>query len=136
MDFYPSITEELLTNAINHAKQHTNITNSDIEIIYMHARKSLLFDKDKVWVKKNSDSTFDVTMGSYDGAEVCDLVGIYILSILQEKYSDAQIGLYRGDSLAAFHNSTSQASDRRRKEISQVFNSLGLQITIQSNLNK
>ena len=36
-------------------------------------------------MKKDSDSTFDVTMRSYDGAEVCELVGIYILSILKEK---------------------------------------------------
>ena len=39
----------------------------DIDII-MHSRKSLLFDSNSAWIKKNN-SSFDVTMGSYDGAE-------------------------------------------------------------------
>ena len=46
----------------------------------MHARKSLLFDNwGTAWSKKD-------TMGSFDGAEVCELVGLYILSILSRKY--------------------------------------------------
>ena len=32
---------------------------------------------------KNVTSAFDVTMGSYDGAEICELVGLYLLSQLQ-----------------------------------------------------
>ena len=37
----------------------------------MHSRRSLLFDEDSVWVKKNN-SNFDVTIGSYDGVELCE----------------------------------------------------------------
>ena len=37
------------------------------KMIY-HACKSLLFDKDNAWVKKDNPE-FDVTMGSYDSAE-------------------------------------------------------------------
>ena len=103
MEFYPSVTEDLLVKAIEHAKQHVEISEENIETI-MHARKSLLFNKDYAWVKKDNESTFDVTMGSYDRAKVCELVGIYILSKLQEKYGDAQTGLYRDDGLAAFNN--------------------------------
>ena len=40
--FYPSISQELLTNVIHFAKKHTKITNQDIDII-MHSRKSILF---------------------------------------------------------------------------------------------
>ena len=69
MEFYPSITEDLLLKAIEHAKQHVEISEEDVEMI-MHARKSLLFNKDEAWVKRDNESTFDVTMGSYDGAEV------------------------------------------------------------------
>jgi len=60
---YPSITEKLLTGSINFAKQYTNIPGRDIDII-MHSWKSLLFNKDKAWIKKDN-SSFDVTMGSY-----------------------------------------------------------------------
>ena len=52
----------------------------DIDII-MHSRKSLLFDKNTAWIKKNN-SSFDVSMGSYDGAEVCELIGLFILNDL------------------------------------------------------
>lgn len=48
-NFYPSITEKLLTDAITFAKQHTSITDRDIDII-MHSRKSLLFDKNTAWI--------------------------------------------------------------------------------------
>ena len=135
VDFYPSITEDLLTNAINHAKQHTTVSAEDIQII-MHARKSLLFDKEEAWMKKDSDSTFDVTMGSYDEVEVCELVGIYILSILKEKYGESQIGLYRDDGLGAFYDLSKRVADRTRKEITKIFNTLGLQITKQANLKE
>ena len=83
-NFYPSITEKLLTDFIIFAKQYIDITDRDIDII-MHSRKSLLFDSNSAWIKKNN-SSFDVTMGSYDGAEVCELVGLFILNGLANEY--------------------------------------------------
>ena len=65
--FYPSITESLLSKAISFAKNYT-ISDKDIDII-MHCRKSLLFDNETAWTKKNHSSMFDVTMGSFDGAK-------------------------------------------------------------------
>ena len=54
--------------------EHTNISKSDFEVIF-HARKSLLFHSNQPWIKRDSN-TFDVTMGAYNGAEICELVGI------------------------------------------------------------
>ena len=45
-----------------------------------HARKSLLFDDNGVWVKKDGNPLFIVKMGSFDSAEVCELVGLYLLN--------------------------------------------------------
>ena len=104
-NFYPSITEKLLTDAITFAKQHTSITARDIDII-MHSRKSLLFDKNTTWIKKNNNSSFDVTMGSYDGGEVCELVGLFILNDLCNEYGKDNIGLYRDDGLAIFKDTS------------------------------
>ena len=42
---------------------------------------------------------FDVTMGSYDGAEICELIGTYMLSLIASKFKD-EVGLYRDDGLA------------------------------------
>ena len=44
----------------------------------MHSRKTLLFWQDSTWVKKEGSEDFDIPMGCYDGAEICELVGIYI----------------------------------------------------------
>ena len=120
-------------DAIKYAKQHTNISAKEIEII-MHARKSLLFDNDERWIKKNNDLAFDVTMGSYDGAEVCELVGLYILPILREKLRNPNFGLYRDDGLGALHNLNAQDLDRKRKDIIEIFKKLGLKLTIETNL--
>ena len=46
------------------------------------ARKSLLFSKEGTWVKRDENPSFDITMGSFDGTEVCEIVGIYLLEKL------------------------------------------------------
>ena len=69
----------------------------------MHSRKSLLFNNTDIWIKKNRDPNSDVTMGSFDGAELCELVGLYfILHILGEKDRKHKVGLYRDDGLTCF----------------------------------
>ena len=81
-----------------------NIHDSIIQII-KHARKSLLFDKTGVWIKNNENPLFDVTMGSFDGAEVCDLVGLYLLSKISVFIDLNNVGSYRDDESAVIHNS-------------------------------
>ena len=47
--------------------------------------------------KKDAGTTFDVTMGSYHGAELRELIGIYIQSLLTNILSKDNMGLYRDD---------------------------------------
>eukprot|EP00795_Rhopilema_esculentum_P006594 gene6594-biopygen8103 len=131
-NFYPSITEKLLTDSISFAKKYCKITEKDTNII-MHARKSLLFSKGNTWTKKDSHM-FDVTMGSFDGAEICELVGLFILNKLGAKYGKDNIGLYRDDGLAIFKNTPGPQAERIRKDITKLFKTHGLIITIQTNL--
>jgi len=56
--FYPSITESLLSKAISFAKNYTTISEKDMGII-MHCRKSLLFDNETAWTKKNHSDMFE-----------------------------------------------------------------------------
>ena len=49
---------------------------------------------------------FDVTVGSFDDAEVWELVRLFILNDLANKYGTNNIGLYRDDGLAIFENKT------------------------------
>ena len=75
----------LLSEALHFAKAHTTIGIKEMEIIF-HARKSVIFDNNGTWIKKEG-GLFDVTMGAYDGAEMCELVGTYLLSLIVVKYS-------------------------------------------------
>ena len=56
-----------------------------------------------LWQKKNTN-LFDVAMGAYDGAEVCELVGLFLLNSLANKFDKNSVGLYRDDGLAVFKN--------------------------------
>ena len=133
MDFYPSISEKLLSEALNYGKQFIAISEDDREII-MHVRKSLLFDNNTSWIKKDGASMFDVTMGSFDGAEICELIGLFVLYKLNEKFKRGNIGLYRNDGLAAVKNLNGRAADKTRREFTKIFGALGLKITVQSDL--
>ena len=73
-------------------------------------------------------------MGGYDGAEICELVGLFILHHLEQKLNLTSIGLYRDDGLAAMKNHSGPKADRTRKQLIQIFQSFGLQITVQTNL--
>ena len=76
---------------------------------------------------------FDVTMGSYDGAELCELVGLYLLNQLSTVIDKSSVGLFRDDGLAAKNNANGPKLDRIRKDIA-LFKEEGLSITIETNL--
>ena len=90
-DFYPSIKESLLKQYLDLAEKYIKVSSEDKAII-KHARTSLLFNKQQTWIKKES-GLFDVTMGAYDGAEVCELAGILILYQLSRICDKNNIGL-------------------------------------------
>ena len=77
---------------------------------------------------------FDVTMGSFEGAEICEFIGLFVLYKLNEKFKRGNIGLYREDGLAAVENLNGRAADKTRKEFTRIFGALGLKITVQYNL--
>ena len=60
-------------------------------------------------------------MGSYDRAEICELVGLYILLVLGEKYGKDKVGLYREDGLACFGNINGSQAEQIRKEFISIF---------------
>ena len=132
VEFYPSISGKLLTDALNFAQQYADI-NDDTRTVIMHARKSLLFNKEEIWVKKDNPE-FDVTMGSYDGAEVCELVGLFLLEKIRKECAGLELGLYRDDGLGITRNLSGPQSDRLKKKLFQIFKSCGLRITIECNL--
>ena len=130
VEFYPSISEALLIRALDFASEHVNIS-ADERLTIINSKHSLLFSKGHPWVKKNSRSNFDVTMGSYDGAETCELVGCYLLAQLKQ-IPGIEIGLYRDDGLAIL-NQTPREIEKAKKQICQVFTNNNLKITVEAN---
>ena len=91
-EFYPTISEELLEKSINFAKNMINIDANKIRII-KHAPKSLLFDSTGVWVKNEDNPLFDVTMGNFDEAEVCEIV---TTNLVETEFRDVTFNLSTG----------------------------------------
>ena len=77
---------------------------------------------------------FDVTMGSYDGAELCELVGLYHLDLLTEEFGKQNIGLYRDDGLSCFENISGPDAEKIKRKLFKFFKSNELSITIECNL--
>ena len=99
----------------------------------MHCSISLLFDNETAWTKKNHSSLFDVIMDSFDGAEVCELIGLFLLDNLSEKYGKNSVGLYRDDGLVFLRDASGSKSERTRKDITREFKRQGLNISISAN---
>ena len=51
-----------------------------------------------MWQKKNTN-LFDVAIGAYGGNEICELVGLFLLNSLANKFDKNSVGLYRDDGL-------------------------------------
>ena len=71
-------------------------------------------------------------MGSWDGAETCELVGLYLLSQLAP-ICGRSVGLYRDDGLVVT-KSTPRLNECLKKRICKAFKDNGLNITIEANL--
>ena len=130
VNYYPSITLELLQKALDWAGEFTDITDEEIEII-LETKKSLLIRNGELWTKKGEEN-FDVAQGSYDSAECSDLVGLFMLSELEKRNLEAFLGLFRDDGLGASYLSCQEIDDIK-KIICEVFRSHGLEITVDAN---
>ena len=73
VDFYPSISKDLLIKSIDFIKSITTIETKVVDTI-LDSRISLLFNKHSTWVKIEN-SNFDVTIGDFKLVEICKFVG-------------------------------------------------------------
>ena len=48
-------------------------------------------------MKRNGDDLFDVPMGSFHGAELCELIGLYILDKLKDVLVPSHYGIEMTD---------------------------------------
>ena len=94
IDFYPSTSKKILIDSINYAREYIDITKEQYDII-LACRKTVLGNNGTTWIKSGS-MNFDVPMGGgYDSSQIADLVGLYILHVLNRIINSDQVGLYR-----------------------------------------
>ena len=73
-------------------------------------------------------------MGSYDGAEVIELIGIFSLSLIGNKYNRNNIRLQRNDGLAVFENTSGPQPEKIKKTFQKMFKNKGLDVIINCNM--
>ena len=136
VDFYPSISEELVIKSLKFADSYTNVPDEDLSLI-RNACKSVLCEQGNLWRKKranNNNSLFDVTQRSYMGAELCQLVGIFLLDWLKNIFGLKRVGLYRDDGISVLPNSSGFKVKKLKKRTHKFFKSMGLRVTVESPL--
>ena len=130
--YYPSITKDLLKKSLEFAEKECQLTipKKEIEII-LHSCESFLFHNGETWVKKGNRGRFDVAMGSYMGAEICQIVGLYILHAMTSGkkpiFNKDQVGLYRDDGLAYVSDKGCSLRDLDRR-LKELFGKMDLEI--------
>ena len=75
-------------------------------------------------------------MGSFDGAEICELARLSIQSNLEKILPKTNFELYRHDRLILLRNLNSQHMDKKRETIIRTFTDIGFSIDIQTNLKE
>ena len=127
-EYYPSITKKLLNDALNWAGGLVKISDDERKTI-LSAKRSLLY-KDGAAYRKKQNGDFDVTMGSFDGAETSDIVGLYLLN--KVKHLDVSLGCFRDDWLG-ISRLTPRQTDLVKKKLQKIFEDHGLKIEISVN---
>ena len=72
---------------------------------------------------------FDVAMGAYYGAEVCELVGTFLLEKISKTCNKSNIGLYRDDGLSIFRNKSRTRLEKIKKKLQRLFKEYDLEIS-------
>ena len=90
----------------------------------MHSKKIFLFQNCEPWVKKDGNEDFDVPMECYDGAEICELVGCFILNQLGSAIDKNDISLHRNDGLRIFRGISKPMTERKKKLIVKTFKTM------------
>ena len=134
-DYYGSISEKLFGEAVDWAKSVTFVSDDEIDIM-LQSKRSLLFDGKDTWkrkLKEGCTNDFNIGMGSFDGAESTDLIGLYLLSKL--KHLNAKVCLYRDDGLLVT-SCNPKETEEMKKELHKIFKEYGLRLDVNANQKK
>ena len=80
------------------------------------------------------EGLFDVTVGSYDGLEVCEIVGPFLFDKISGRYDRRSISLYCDDEEPVFKNKSITLLERIQKSLQKIFKNFDLEIVTESKL--
>ena len=73
-------------------------------------------------------------MSAFDGAEVCELIGIFMLLLLSKHINKNHVGLYWNDNLAILRNTSRPEAEKLKKKFQKLVKEKDLDIIAQCNL--
>ena len=85
-----------------------------------------------MWQLEALMQQFDATIWRFDGAEICELVGLYLLDKLSVLLYKHNVELYCGNNLAVSNNANGPKLEKIRKEIIPIFKVDKLSIIIET----
>ena len=115
--------------ALQWSKKYVEISDQDIEII-IAARRAMLYLNGEPWAKKGGE-IFDVGMGFFDGAEISEIVGLFLLEEIRTELG-INIGIYRDDGCGVT-DLPPQDAENLKKQIGAIFRRHKLEITSKAN---
>ena len=116
VQFYPWISTELLSEALQFASEYDTIADNEPHII-LQAKSFLLYSYGEPWGKKTSSNLFDVNHGELLRC-FSELVGAYLLHKIKDKFgSTYDFDLYRDDSLWISRASPWQTEAHQKRSV-------------------
>lgn len=113
--YYAIINPIVFNQALNFRIKISDLSRRKIYIIL--ATRDTLADFDcKLWRSLDKVNAFDIIMGSYNFVEVSNLVGIYILSLIQSSFPEVNMGVYIGMIIYFFLDKSSKVQFERLKK--------------------
>ena len=78
----------------------------------------------------------NISMGSYNGAEVCDMVGFFMLREIKKIniFNEEEFGICRNNALAVIQSKSPRIAENTTKSLHNFFNKWGFKITIDAGL--
>lgn len=115
INFYRSIKPHHLLKAIRFARKYTCIEVKDIKVIKHICKTTSTL---KLITKKDENTLYDVSMGSFFCADLCEFERLYVLHSLQSIYNANEIVSLRDNGLANIAQKRNYFLENAKKKIS------------------
>ena len=124
-EFYPSINEKVIKNALQYMKSKGIVVSDEEEEYILKAKVQIASSLNINWVKKKSP--FDNSMGANDSCELCELVGLFLLAKIKDQKKEviSSIAIYRDDVIITLKKHGKQINETK-SILTKLFKDEGL----------